>query len=158
MFSFFSSRRDQSTVVVPGEHDFWLGFERLKTDRSVFESQGKTHSEIDLRLVDRIESLLMPALGPWEQTSRWFHQMDYYGDGVRALMFRRDVLPRNLLPKLQQLLIGEHESFTILCTVTDQFESPLLEAKGAREDDYLALFSDKMLVTKGLADDLSSGA
>jgi hypothetical protein len=158
MFSFFSSRRDQSTVVVPGEHDFWLRLDRLKSDRSVFEAQGKTHGEIDLRLVDRIENLLVPVLGPWEQTFRWFHQMDYHFDGVRALMFRRDVLPRNLLPELQQLLVGEHEPFTILCTVTDQFESPLSETKGARADDYLALLSNKVLVTKGLADDLSTGA
>lgn len=142
--------------VVAGEEEFYRRLERLATPRAVFEAQGAEHSQIDMRLVDKIESLLVPLLGRWEQTDRWFHQMDYYGDGVRSLMFRRDVFPRNQLHKLQALLVGEHQPFTILCMVIEQLmQSPGSKPKG-RPDDFVALFAGKMLVTKALANELSS--
>jgi len=144
--------------VVPGEHDFFRRFERLTSDRSVFESQGATHGEIDLRLAQKIEEVLVPVLGKWEQSSTWFHQLDYYGDGVRSLTFRRSLFPRDRVAHLQALLVGEHEAFTILCIATESLVSTEGEPPTTQDDDYLAIFSRKMLMTKALADVPSTGA
>ena len=154
MFSLFRSRRDASTVVVSGQDEFFRRLERMKPDRSVFDAQGDAHGDIDMRLTSRIEALLRPLLGKWEGSNAWFHQMDYYGDGVRALTFRRDVFPRDLVPTLQAMLVGEHVAFTILCIVTDD----LMDESGTASatSDLLALFSTRMLVTKGLANQLST--
>ena len=158
MFSLFRSRRDETTEVVAGEHDFFRRFERLTADRSIFEAQGASHGEIDLRLTERIENLLVPLLGRWEQSSKWFHQMDYYGDGVRSLTFQRASFPRDQLTSLQALLVGEHQPFAILCIVTESLLPATPEPPEAPEAQYLALFSRKVLVTKGLANVLSIGA
>ncbi len=145
---------DPSTEIVSGEHDFFRRLERLGTPRDLFEAQGTRHSEIDLRLVEKIEGLLVPLLGPWEQSDKWFHQMDFYGDGVRALVFRRDLFPKSQVAALQALLTGEQKGFAILCTVVDQ---PLSSgaASASQPDDYLAIFASKLLVTKSLAGELS---
>jgi len=154
VLSFFRSRRDGSTEVVAGEHDFWRRMERIQTPREVFEAQGAEHPESDLRLVHKIEELLVPLLGRWEQSDRWFHQMDWYGDGVRSLMFRRDVFPKDQVFAMQALLAGEHEQFAIVCSVVDSFASGAESSRG-RPDDYLALFSHRLLVTQPLANELS---
>ena len=158
MFSLFRSRRDETTEVVAGEHDFFRRFEHLTADRSIFEAQGASHGDIDLRLIEKIENLLVPLLGRWEQSSKWFHQMDYYGDGVRSLTIQRDSFPRDQLASLQALLVGEHEPFTILCIVTESLLPPNPEPPGTPETQYLALFSRKVLITKELANVLSIGA
>jgi len=150
MFSLFRSRRDRTTTVVSGKESFFRELERMKADRSVFQAQGSEHGDIDMRLTSRIEEHLRPLLGKWEGSTVWFHQMDYYGDGVRSLVFRRDIFPRHSLPTLQAMLAGEHRDFTILCSVTDDMTS---HAKR----DFLALFNARMLVTKGLANQLSTG-
>jgi len=157
MFSLFRSRRDETTEVVSGEHDFFRRFERLTADRSIFEAQGDAHGEIDLRLAQKIEALLVPILGRWEQSSIWFHQLDYYGDGVRSLTFQRDSFPRTHVAELQALLAGEHEPFAILCIVVESLLPPTPEPPGAAGSQYLAVFSRKALVTKGLANALSVG-
>jgi len=155
MFSLFRSRRDRTTTVVSGMDTFFREFERMKADRSVFDAQGDAHGDIDMRLTSRIEAHLRPLLGKWEGSTTWFHQMDYYGDGVRALTFRRDIFPRQTVPSLQAMLEGEHSDFAILCIVTDDLmdDSPRTTAAC----DFLALFNARMLVTKGLANQLSMG-
>lgn len=109
--------------VANHDTDFFMRLEKLQAPRSVFEAQGGAHGDIDLRLVQLIEDLLVPVLGPWEQSDHWFHQMDYYGDGVRSLTFRRSAFPFALIQSLQSLLCGEHERFCILCTASDQLAS-----------------------------------
>lgn len=158
MFSLFRSRRDETTEVVAGEHDFFLRLERLMPNRAAFESLGDQHGETDLRLVQKVEDTLVPVLGNWEQSTTWFHQMDYYGDGVRSLTIERSSFPKEHLARLQKLLVGEHQLFTILCIVTDSLMSSEGERAARREDDYLALFPRKILVTRALANDLSTGA
>ncbi|RVT47005.1 hypothetical protein [Rubrivivax albus] len=157
MFSLFRSRRQGNAEVVAGEHDFFRKYERALPDRSLFDAQGETHGELDLQLVYKIEELLVPILGAWEQTDRWFHQMDFYGDGVRSLTFRRDIFPRDAVPAMQALLAGKHSDFTILCCVTDS----LLSREGSqpsREDDYIAIWAQEVLVTQRLANEISSDA
>lgn len=140
---------DASLVVVPGEHDFWMRFEHIQTPRSTFEAQGDSHGDIDLRLVERIENLLVPQLGPWENSDRWFHQMDFYGDGVRSLTFSHTTFPRGQIRELQALLVGEHTPFAILCTVTDAWNNA--PEAPPTDDGYLAIFADQLLVTRPLA-------
>jgi len=157
MFSLFRSRRHGETEVVPTEDDFFRRYERLLPNRSVFKKQGESHAEIDLRLVQKIEDLLVPKLGAWEQTDRWFHQMDFYGNGVRSLVFRRDLFPRSDIPALRSLLIGEHAEFTILCRATESLLGRSNEQSG-NEDDYLAIWHSGFLATRRLADTLSGDA
>jgi hypothetical protein len=158
VFSLFQSRRKGHAEVVSGEKDFFHRLENVAPDRSIFDAQGGEHGNIDLRLVEKIERLLVPLLGNWEQTDRWWHQMDYLGDGVRSLVFRRDLFPRSELPALQAILTGEHSEFTILCTVADALIDDETIPKSKRTDDYLAIFKDKMLITRALANDLSMDA
>jgi hypothetical protein len=136
--------------IAKHETDFFMRLETLQTPRSFFEAQSGAHGDIDLRLVQRIEDLLVPALGPWEQSDQWFHQIDYYGDGVRSLTFRRSVFPFAFIPALQGLLCGEHERFCILCIASDKLCGASPAGGSAREDDYLAIFSNRMLATKEL--------
>ena len=153
MFSLFRSRRDESAVVAPDGAAFMRRFPAMLTPRGVFDAQGEAHGRIDMDLTSAVEGLLRPVLGPWEQSSTWFHQMDYHGDGVRMLMFRRDVFPREQLPALQALLAGPHEPFVILCIVRDD-----LSAAEGDDADYLALSSRRTLATRRLANALSLGA
>ena len=155
MFSLFRSRRDRTTTVVSGMDAFFREFERMKVNRSVFDAQADAHGDIDMRLTSRIEEHLRPLLGKWEGSTMWFHQMDYYGDGVRALTFRRDIFPRQAVPSMQARLAGEHSPFTILCIVTDDLKDD--SPKTSSACDFLALFNARMLVTKGLANHLSMG-
>lgn len=155
--SLFPPGRNEATEIVLDGHDFFDRFERLTSDRSVFDSQGPAHGEIDLRLVQKIEAVLVPLLGKWEQSSTWFHQLDHYGDGVRSLVFRRPAFPAECLTQLQALLVDEHEPFAILCIATESLGATKEESPTEREDDYLAIFSGKILVTKALADVLPTG-
>jgi hypothetical protein len=137
--------------IAAHDTDFFLRLEKLQTPRSVFESQGEMHGEIDLRLVQMIEGILVPILGRWEQSTHWFHQIDFYGDGVRSLTFSRSAFPYEQVNSLQQLLRGEHEPFCILCIATDKLGGTANRAGVEHDDDYLAIFSGRMLATKTLA-------
>jgi len=158
VFSLFRPRREGEAEVVSDESSFFRRYERRLPERSQFESRITDHAEADLRLVQAIESVLVPVLGHWEQTDRWFHQMDYYGDGVRSLVFRRDVFPREQVPQLQALLVGEHKDFTILCCIVDQLLKREPTGTSTQPDDYLAIWRDGFLVTNRLAASLSSDA
>jgi hypothetical protein len=125
--------------------------EKLQTPRTTFEAQGETHGDIDLRLVNSIEDLLVPILGRWENSDVWFHQLDFYGDGVRSLTFRRAAFPYAQVKSLQQLLHGEHAPFCILCIATDTLAEAIEQGGPESEDDYLAIFSSNMLATKTIA-------
>ena len=69
--------------------------------------------------------------------------------------FRRDIFPRHTVPSLQAMLAGEHSAFALLCIVTDDMMDDSPQSSAAR--DFLALFNARMLVTKGLANQLSMG-
>jgi hypothetical protein len=135
--------------IAAHETDFHIRFEGMLTPRRVFEAQGAAHGDIDLRLVQSIEDLLVPSLGRWEASSDWFHQLDLYGDGVRSLTFSRSAFPYDHVRQLQNLLCGEHAAFCILCIATDKLAGA--GADKGDDDDYLALFRDRILVTKNIA-------
>ena len=150
MFALFANRNLPAIRVVPTEAEFWSRFEKGAVPRTYFESQGDAHADMDLRLVEKIEKLLVPALGPWEQSSSWWHQMDFYGDGVRSLTFSRESFAPEFIPKLQALLIGEHEKFCILCQVLECVSESESAKLGA-----IAIYGKHLLITQGLAHDLS---
>jgi hypothetical protein len=97
--------------VAATDKDFWKKLPGFRTPDSVFDAQGDEHGDIDLRLVEKIEAYLEPILGQWEGSDRWWHQMDYYGDGIRSLMFQTSSFQRQFVPALHGLLNGEHAEF-----------------------------------------------
>ncbi len=134
-------------VVTLTEPMFWSSLESFCAPRSVFDAQGDDHADIDLRLVDSIESFLVPTLGQWEQSDRWWHQLDFYGDGIRSLSFAATSFSPSFVPAFQQFLFGEHEHFCILCQVS--------QSLGGTEDTKigsLAVRADSLLVSYPLAE------
>jgi len=156
--SLFSLRRKGNAIVARSEDDFFARFERMSPPRSVFAGQMDQHAEADLRLVGRIEELLVPLLGQWERSTAWFHQLDFHGDGVRSLTFRRDIFPRGEVQALQALLADEHAQFTILCSCSESLLPPKDPAAKPPTREWLGIFSKQLLVTRGLANELSLGA
>lgn len=134
-------------VVAATEPAFWSAFESFCAPRSNFDAQGSRHAEIDLRLVESIESFLIPLLGQWEQSDRWWHQLDHYGDGVRSLSFSADSFSPAYVPAFQRLLVEEHESFCILCQI-----SRSLEGVDDTKIGSLAIRSDRLLISYSLAE------
>jgi len=132
--------------------DFFLRLEKMKTPRTVFEAQGDAaHGEVDLRLVQHIEDLLVPHPGRWEESDNWFHQLDFYGDGVRSLTFSRATFPFEHVKSMQQLLHGEHTQFCILCIASGALGASADQTESSLEDDYLAIFANELLATKAIA-------
>jgi hypothetical protein len=156
VFSLFRSRRTGETEVVSNEREFFRRYERRLPPRSIFDKQGEAHAELDLELTRKLEDLLRPKLGAWEQSDRWFHQMDFYGDGVRSLIFRRNLFPSAEIPAMRALLVGVHADFTILCCATDELLASE-EQRRTIEDDYLAIWQHGLLVTRQLANLLTTG-
>ena len=145
MFSIFRARTKGNHIVL-SESKFWPRFERECTDESVFDAQGDEHSEIDMRLVDKIGSVLHPKIGDWESSGDWCHNLDYYGDGVRSLQFNWSVFSADFIEPLQALLTGEHEPFCILCKVFEDMLSEETTMIGS-----VAIFSDRVLISRPIA-------
>jgi hypothetical protein len=137
--------------IAAHDTDFHQRLERRLTPRDVFDAQGAAHGDIDLRLAQAIEDVLVPRLARWEASEKWFHQLDFYGDGVRSLTFSRSVFPYDQISQLQRLLRGEHADFCILCIATDR----LAGGESATDDDYLAIFKDALMATPNLASQMA---
>lgn len=111
MFSIFRTKNKANRIVV-SEAGFWARLESECTDIAVFDAQGDEHSAIDLRLVEKIDALLDPQIGDWESSDDWYHKLDYYGDGIRSLLFNWAVFEPDFIEALQDLLSGEQRSAT----------------------------------------------
>lgn len=149
MFSIFRTQSKGDRMVV-SESKFWSRLENECTDEAIFDAQGDKHSEIDMRLVDKIGGVLHPRIGDWESSEDWYHNLDYHGDGIRSLIFNRSVFSADFIDPLQALLVGEHEPFCILCQVFEDMKS---------DDDTrigsVAIFSDRLLVSRPIAEYLA---
>lgn len=148
MFSLFASRENSAVEIVkPGSGLIKRMGELIKVRQKRLDDLGDSHGDIDMRLVDRVIEVLDPLLGPERESAEdsWFHNMDYYGNGVRHLELKPSKFPMSVIPDLQSLLVGEHEPFTILCW------APLSEKAPAEHEQGLAIFSDKVLLTAKLA-------
>ncbi len=127
-------------IVATTEEAFWQKLDGFIAPRSVFEAQGDRHGDIDMRLVERIDAFLVPKIGNCDQSDRWCHNIDYYGDGIRSLEFAAGCFSPVFVQDFQHMLVGEHADFTVLCKVhTDIF------AEDSRIGS-IAVRSDRMLV------------
>jgi hypothetical protein len=149
MFSIFRSKSNGGRIVV-SEPDFWTRLESECTDEAVFDAQGDAHSEIDMRLVEKIGGVLHPQIGDWESSNDWYHNLDYHGDGIRSLVFNWSVFHADFIEQLQALLVGEHEPFCVLCQVYEDMAS---------DDDTrigsVAIFKDRLMVSRPIAKKLA---
>lgn len=145
MFNLFSKKYVNGVLVV-SEREFWKRLESESTPVGFFDEQGDAHGDIDLRLVDKIDEYLTPLIGSWESSDNWYHNIDFYGDGVRSLSFSRSLFKPEYINVFQKMLEGEHEPFCILCQVHESMLSNEESKIGS-----IAIFSNKLMVTKGLA-------
>jgi hypothetical protein len=105
--------------VVPNRDAYWRRIERLKGSSDFFEEQGDSHGSIDADLQDAIEQILVPLVGPWYRSDVWFHNEDFYGNGVRSLTFRVGTFPWKTLGPLQALLVKDAARFCIAVDILD---------------------------------------
>ncbi|MBI2726644.1 MAG: hypothetical protein HYX42_10385 [Polaromonas sp.] len=101
------------------EDVYWSEMASLKGTHEFFADQGDAHGEIDGNLQEAIEGLLVPLVGPWESSDVWFHNQDFFGDGVRQLTFRAGEFPWQVVVPLQNLLVGEAARFCIFVHFAD---------------------------------------
>ena len=132
-------------IVTNTEEEFWKKLGSFIASRSIFEEQGEEHGDIDFRLVEKIDDYLSPKIGTWEQSDHWFHNIDFYGDGVRSLEFSADSFSPDFLRRFQAMLIGEHSEFTVLCKVMTNFSD------SGTKIGSIAIRNDRMLVSYPLA-------
>jgi hypothetical protein len=90
--------------------------QRCGLARKRFASQDKQlHGRLDMELTSKIDQLYRDSLGPWESgDAEWWHNMDYYGDGVRALRFVLRRLPADSMATVRGFLSGAHSGFSML--------------------------------------------
>ena len=147
MFNLFGVRRE-SKVEIVRDHKHLL--ERMgrfvRQHTPALDALGESQGDVDLALVDRIDNVLIPLIGPSGiDDENWFQSMDYYGDGIRHLEFKPGKFPLNAIMPLKSLLTGEHSIFGILCWAP---EAPDGEAG---EHEGLVIFNEALLLTPRLA-------
>jgi hypothetical protein len=108
---------------VATEDEYWAAVQQLKGSSEFFEEQGDSHGHIDANLQESVEGVLVPVVGPWENSDVWFHNQDFYGDGVRSLTFRAGEFPWATVPRLQKLLVGDAARFCISVHFCDSLEA-----------------------------------
>ena len=153
MLSLFPTRQRPQIEVVPTDKVFWQKLQGFRAPDLVFEAQGDEHGEIDLRLVESIESYLEPILGQWEGSDTWWHQMDFYGDGIRSLMFQTAAFQPRFVPALHGLLKGEHAQFCIVCQLHESLTQDSDSKLGS-----IAICADKLMVGRAVAQFLAEHA
>ena len=123
---------------------------RCEVARARFASQDqKLHAELDLELTTKIDDLYCEKLGPWEgPDADWWHNMDFYGDGVRALRFVLAKFPSDSVPTVAQLLSGRHDGFSMLVWFWEQ------EIEEGEPVGALWLSTREILVTRSLVEPL----
>jgi hypothetical protein len=97
--------------------EFAAAFEQRRgVARKRFASQEKQlHGRLDMELTAKIDQLYRDSLGPWEsRDADWWHNMDYYGDGVRALRFVLRRFPVDSMAIVRDFLSGAHSGFSML--------------------------------------------
>lgn len=106
---------------------------------------GDDYFDVDGRLMDRVEEVLVPMLGSnVGDGASWYQHCGNNDDGVRHLAFDEAHFPAAALSGLHALLSGEFAPFCILCWINRR------DASGDYEEG-LVLFSDTLVITRGLA-------
>jgi hypothetical protein len=134
--------------VMPNQAKFWKALDGFCAPESVIDAQGEAHGDIDLRLVQKLEACLVPMLGQWEGSDRWYHNLDVHGDGIRSLLFQQAIFDPRFIVVLRDLLAGEHADFCILCQIYDELESGDGKRLGS-----VAIRKDKIMVDRALVEE-----
>ena len=129
-------------TVKATEDEFWQAFSSFCAPGGFFDGQGAAQREIDRRLLEAIDALLVPRLGTGEESAKWQHQPDVYRDGIHALKFCGESFDPEFVPALQRLLVGEHDVFCILCQVY-----PSLGGASEARIGCVAIRSDRLLLS-----------
>ena len=126
--------------VAVSEDEYWAEVDDLKGSCEFFEEQEDAHGQIDGDLQDAIEAILVPRVGPWERSDVWFHNQDFYGNGVRSLAFRAGDFPWATVVSLQRLLTGDAALFCISVHILDtlQAEGKLVGSIAILQDEVVA--------------------
>lgn len=138
-----------SLTVARSETQFWDLVEDFAASDSVFDEQGDEHGFIDGRLQDRIESVLIPILGPWEGSDSWYHIQDFFNNGVRSLLFTAEVFPWNSISALQACLSGEAADFLIVARLCED-----ITAKNVKTMGLLGILQDRLIISDSLVQQL----
>lgn len=128
--------------TVLSEKEFWASVKQLQGPSEIFDFQGERHGDIDFSLQEDIEAILVPLVGLWEESERWFHNQDFFGDGVRALIFRVGDFPWAAIGQLQSLLTGDAAGFCISVQLCDTLYGPNIQTIGG-----LAILRGDVVVT-----------
>jgi hypothetical protein len=147
MFSVIGLRKVAEVSIVQTEEEFWKRFEHYRRhfDSSTNELE-RAHGEVDLRLVEAIEKVIQPILGPSGFNGEPWHQnLDFYGDGVRSLEVDSSRFVSAVITPLHATLGGEHERFSILIEYYRNFTDEPLQKVGV-----LALFAPRILMMQSL--------
>jgi hypothetical protein len=148
MFSLFQARRTSGIEIAKDHEDLLARMAQItEANQAALDALDKLHGDIDLRLIERIDDVLVPLIGAsgFDEES-WFQSMDFYGDGIRLLEFRPAKFPCNAIPALQALLVSEHKRFGMLCWTP-------LDESGSK--DAVVIFGDTLIFTPKLARELS---
>ena len=104
-------------TVKPSEAEFWDAFSSFCAPGGFFDGTGGVQREIDRRLGDAVDALLVPRLGGLQESDKWRRQSDAYRNGIHSLECSVASFDPEFVPLLQALLAGEHENYCILCQV-----------------------------------------
>lgn len=151
-FNLFSMRQTGVREVVGSGIDLVRRMDaRLAPRRAALAAIPEDdYFDVDGRLMSAISSVLESRLGSdVGDEAVWYQHCGGNDDGVRHLSFRREYFPTRELPALQSLLRGEFEPFCILCWIQPEDDS-------GDNEDGLVLFSDAIVITRRLANDLVS--
>jgi hypothetical protein len=129
-------------IVKATEAEFWEAFSSFCPPGGFFDVHDDAQGDIDLRLVEAIDALLVPRLGRWQESDKWQRQPDVYRAGIHSLVFSAASFDSEFVPSLQQLLVGEHEIFCILCQVL-----PSLGGSSESRIGSVAIRSSRLLVS-----------
>lgn len=129
-------------IVKVTEAEFWEAFSSFCPPGGFFHLQEGAQGDIDRRLLEAIDALLVPRLGTWQASNKWRHELGVYRDGIHSLLFSASSFDPQFVPLLERLLVGEHEVFCILCKV--------LPALGGPNDAHIgaiAIRTNRLLVS-----------
>ncbi|MEL7536030.1 MAG: hypothetical protein AAFZ58_06215 [Pseudomonadota bacterium] len=128
---------------------FWLELERL--DHSVFDAIDDDYG-VDIDLMLAVSDCLEPHLGDADESTGWWQNDQYYGNGIRSLSINEPDFDPRYLNALQALLKGR---FAPRIIVVHMYEDIYADDCPDEPKGAVALFSDSTLITNVLAKKLA---
>jgi hypothetical protein len=139
--------RFMNRTVKATESEFWGAFSSFCPPGGYFDGPGSAQRDVDRRLGEAIEALLVAQLGPSETSGTWRHELGAYRAGIHSLRFSAAGFDPGLVPSLQALLVGEHDVYCIVCQVFQSLSAPSEARIGS-----VAMRSNRLLVSYPLVE------